>query len=91
MTLKKKEPITEAFDALKRVDELERENKKLKIRVKCLRFDLLPEPERRWVRNCFDMKNPENTQLLFGNDWEKFRCEYMDYKDTLPINDIVPF
>lgn len=45
--MKKKEQVMEAFDALKRIDELERENKKLKSRVKVLRFDLLPEPERK--------------------------------------------
>ena len=47
MVLKKKEPITEAFDALKRIDELEKENKKLKSRVKQLRFDLLDKEEKR--------------------------------------------
>lgn len=46
MVLKKKEPITEAFDALKRIDELERENKNLKNKVKRLRFDLLKREEK---------------------------------------------
>lgn len=46
MVLKKKEPITEAFDALKRIDELEKENKILKNKVKKLRFDLLRKEER---------------------------------------------
>lgn len=41
-----KKEITEAFDALKRIDELERENKKLKNRVKELRFDLLRREEK---------------------------------------------
>lgn len=46
MVLKKKEPITEAFDAFKRIDELEKENKILKNKVKKLRFDLLRKEER---------------------------------------------
>ena len=42
--LKKKED--NPFDALKRIDELEKENKKLKNRVKRLRFDLLKSEEK---------------------------------------------
>ena len=35
-----------AFDALKRIEELEKENQKLKNRVKRLRFDLLSREEK---------------------------------------------
>ena len=42
---KKKEEIS-AFDTLKRIADLEQENKELKAKVKLLRFDLLPKSER---------------------------------------------
>ena len=81
-----KKEITEAFDALKRIDELERENKKLKSRVKELRFDLLRREEKFWVKNVFDMLNPDHADLPFDNKWEEFKCQYMDYKDSMPLS-----
>ena len=36
----------QAFDALKRIDELEKENKFLKAKVKRLKFQTLPEQEK---------------------------------------------
>lgn len=90
MVLKKKEPITEAFDALKRIDELEKENKILKNKVKKLRFDLLRKEEREWVMNVFDMLYPDVRCLPFHDERGDFKCKYMDFKDSLPINDF-PF
>ena len=88
MVLKKKEPITEAFDALKRIDELERENKKLIKKNKLLQYRLLKEDERRGVENSFKMLNP-NADLFFGKEREDFRVNYIDYKDSLPVDEVL--
>lgn len=87
-----KKEITEAFDALKRIDELERENKSLKDRVKRLRFDLLSREEKFWVKNAFDMLNPDEESLPFNNKWEEFVCKYMDFRDSqqCTIDDFFP-
>lgn len=88
-----KKEITGAFDALKRIDDLERENKKLKSRVKQLRFDLLDKEEKRWVKNVFKMQNPDYEELPFDDSrWNMFKCDYMDYKDSIPLSaDDLPF
>lgn len=89
--MKKKEDVT-PYDALKRIDELERENKRLKSRVKQLRFDLLTREEKLWVKNVFDMLNPDEERLPFDNKREDFVCKYIDYKDSQPctIDDFFP-
>ena len=78
----------ECVDALKRIDELEKENKNLKSRVKRLRFDLLPEDEKRGVRMTFEMLNPDDVELPFDGRWDSFKCQYIDYKDTQPIDEL---
>lgn len=91
MVTKKGQPITEAFDALKRIEELERENKKLIKRNKLLRYNLLKEDERRGVENSFKMMNP-TADLMWGQEREDFRANYIDYKDSLPMKiDELPF
>ena len=83
MVTKKEQPITEAFDALKRIEELERENKNLIKRNKLLRYRLLKEDERRGVENSFKMLNP-NADLIWWQEREDFRVNYIDYKNSLP-------
>ena len=89
--IKKKEET--AFDALKRIDELEKENKNLKDRVKRLRFDLLKREEKLWVKNVFDMLHPNAVELPFDDEWRDFICQYMDFKDSQPLgaDDLFPF
>ena len=79
--------ITEPFDALKKIDQLERENKKLIRENKMLRYRLLSIDEKRGVENVFKMLNP-NADLFFNVEWDEFRAKYIDFKDTLPIDDI---
>lgn len=78
---KKKEEIS-AFDTLKRIADLEQENKELKAKVKLLRFDLLPKAEREWVENTYRMTHPSEDKLFLGNEWSVFKQDYMDWKDN---------
>lgn len=89
--IKKKEET--AFDVLKRIDELEKENKNLKDRVKRLRFDLLKKEEKLGVKNVFDMLHPDVTKSPFDKEWKDFICQYMDFKDSQPLgaDDLFPF
>ena len=79
--------ITEPFDALKKIDQLESENKKLIRENKMLRYRLLSFDEKRGVENVFKMLNP-NADLCFNAEWDEFKAKYIDFKDTLPIDDI---
>ena len=39
----------------------------------------------------FKMQNPDYEELPFDDiRWNMFKCDYMDYKDSLPIDEL-PF
>lgn len=93
--LKKKED--NAFDALKRISDLERENKKLENEnkklmndVKRLKFDLLSSKEKDWAKIAYDVLKGKDWEFI--NSFESFKLSYMDKKekDSLPFDDL-PF
>lgn len=92
MVLKKKESTTEAFDALKRINELERENASLKKKNKLLRFESLPMKEREWAERAYRVINGA---VAIDAMYDDFRCSYIDKKDfdeSLPFDDVeLPF
>ena len=88
MVLKKKEPITEAFDALKRIDELEKENKKLKKQVKDLKFRLLSSDEQNWARIAYDVFKWKDWEFI--NSFDSFKSSYIEEKERQDLIDL-PF
>jgi len=70
----------QAFDALKRIDELEKENKFLKAKVKRLKFQTLPEQEKEWVENVFKMLYPDEDTGFLNEKWRKFKEDYITHK-----------
>lgn len=84
--LKKKE--TTAFDALKRIDELEKENKKLSRQVKELKFKLLSFDEQKWARIAYDVLKWKDGEFI--DTYDSFKLSYIEEKERQDLVEL-PF
>jgi len=79
-----------AFDALKRIDELEKENQKLKNENKILRFENMSEMEKEWAMRAYRVLKWKDGEFI--NSKESFKRSYIDQKDDeLNIDAVLPF
>lgn len=60
---------------LKRINELEEENYKLKRENKILRYEALPSLEKEWAERAWRVVNGSS---IFDKSFDDFRCSYMD-------------
>lgn len=81
------EEDAECYDILEQNEELKKENKRLKRKIRQLEFSKLPEDEQRWAENAYLLFGGK----LFWSDILDFYWKYLDFTKDNPTDIELPF